>query len=228
MLIALLAYGVALIATAPASVATRFVAMPPAVVALSGTIWNGEALLRGGARAQWGVRKLASLASFALTLDWTVEGAGTRLAGRAALRPGGGALSDVAGAAGWDLVRAFAPDPPVACDLSVRIELPALGFDGTAFAGGGVLRSGPGRCTRTAGSGAAPVELPPLTARIDAEQGDLRIQATPTETPDLGLGAARLTPAGALTLTIEPAGARLIPGMPTGGATEITLELWQN
>ncbi len=223
----------ALIATAPASFATRFVTLPPAVVVLSGTIWNGEALLRGGVRAGWSVRKLASLASFHLALEWTVEGTDTRLAGSAALRPGGGGapsagLSDVTGAAGWDLVRALAPDAPIACDLSVRIDLPALGFDGAAFAGGGVMRSGPGRCAPTAESGGTPVELPPLTAPIDADEGDLRIQATPTATPDIGLGAARLTPAGALTLTIEPAGARLIPGMPAGGATEIAMQLWQD
>lgn len=227
IVLALVGYGGTLIATAPASLVLRLAAPdgpPPMIARISGTVWNGEAALAGGIAARWRTDLLASLAGLALVADLRVEGPTTDLAGRAALRSGGLALSDVAGVADWALARALAPGASIVCDQSARVALPDLGFDGAAFSGAGELRSGPGAC---AARGGEAVEVPPLTARLSTESGDLLAVVTRADRPGAAaLGEARLTPDGALTLIIRAEGAALIPGMPRGGDSEIGMRLW--
>ncbi len=218
-----IAFATSLLATFPAAVAARYVTAPIEINAYSGTVWNGRASFAGGHAIRWQVDGWASLLALGPRLDLTVTGPGTRLAGRVALR---GALlrrldlADVSGEVAWPLVAALAPDLGFACQASATLTSVVLELAPAAYAGQGRLRAGPGTCTEPGGTD--PVPVPELSGTLATAADGLHLVVTTTDNPDDPLAEIALMNTDALAVTLHPAGAVLVPGLPSSG--EITLE----
>ena len=96
---AALAYAVSLVMTVPATVVTEFMALPPQVTALYGSVWHGRASLDGGYSLSWEARP-ASLLTGRFASDVELRGPDTLVTGRATAGPMALALRDLTGRAG--------------------------------------------------------------------------------------------------------------------------------
>lgn len=222
-ILAIVAYAATLVATAPARVALLVIDPPPALQRLSGTVWSGEAMLDGGLVASWRVDPLASLLSGAVRADWTLAGADTRLSGAARLSPSTSELRDVEGVAGWSLVRAAMPQAGLECDANARVSIARLRLEGGAIKGAGELTSPPGVCRPAGQDDADPVETPALRADMRTTEAGLELTLFAQADPTTALGALSLAPDGPLIITVHPAGARLVPGMPSSADSVLEL-----
>ncbi|MFD1950179.1 type II secretion system protein N [Sphingomonas arantia] len=216
------AYLLALLATIPA----RLV-LPedvPALGAVSGTVWHGEAALAGGDRLEWRFAPLRTLSSLAFAADFTVTGAQTDLAGRAALSPSRVRLDSVAGRADGTLLRAAFPDLPFTCELGLQVDVPRLTFGDGATDVAGEIRSTPGTCTALAGGTPAPIPALLATARA-AGPNSTALVVTPATQRRETLARTVFTRDGRVSITVRPQGAALFPfASPPGGLSlETTL-----
>lgn len=220
LLFAALAYALSLVVTAPARVVERFIALPPAIDALSGTVWDGGALLRSGHLLSWRFDAAASLRAVEPRFAMVLEGDDTRLTGWLVPMPEALVLLDVRGRAGWPLVRAAMPDLVLTCDPVARVEIGRAilrpGFGGAV----GRVQSGAGLCEAPGHS----VPVPPLVLRLDVE-GEARSNAVLAGADDTELARAVVAGGESIVLTIAPAGARLVPGMPSSGETVLEFPL---
>jgi len=214
------AYVLFLVMTAPAALVARVAPDLPEDAALSGTIWHGAALFRNGTRLAWDFDAAASVASFAPVFAVEASGDDTQLTGTAQAdplaRPMAVTLRGVTGRAGWSLVEAVAPDVAIRCTPLATVDIAAVTLrrDRSVYADG-TLRSREGTCT--APGVQAPVPVPPLLARIATDPaGNVRAVLTTQDAPDTTLAEARLDADALLTLTVQPEGARRVPGLPTG------------
>lgn len=223
--LALFSYAISLVATAPASLLTRLANVPAAVTSLSGSVWHGQAMLIGGHIARWSVVPLASLSQAALIIQWSLLGPGTQLQGDASLRPNRVSVNDIEGRASWQLVNAILPNLPITCEAEARIVIERAVFSEATKDVAGELRSGPSVCTRVSATPAQAVEVPPLLAVATLTPDGSQIEVTSVADPATPLARVALTARNTLVLTMLPAGARLVPGMPSSGATTLEIPL---
>lgn len=216
------AYLLALLATIPARLLVPDDV--PALSAVSGSIWHGEAALPGGDRLTWRFAPLRTLASLRFSADLAVSGAQTDLAGRIALTPSTVRLDSVTGRAGGTLLQAAFPDLPFTCDLGLQVDVPRLILGTGTPQITGDIRSTPGSCTPRTGGVASPVPALLATARA-AGPATTALVITPLTERRRTLATTRFSPGGAVAITIRPAGAALFPfASPPGGLSlETTL-----
>ncbi len=219
--LAVLAFLVSLAASLPVRLAAAYVAPATGINGYSGTVWRGQARLPGGHAVDWQVDALASLAAQGVAADIEVSGPGTHLAGRVTLRGLAGhdlRVVGLTGSAAWPLVAAVAPVPGIACDGRVVVEGVELAVAPGLRRGAGRLVSGPATCAR---SGAEPVPVPPLAARLKTVAEGLRATLARPEAPDMPLAEATATTDDRLIVRVTAEGAGLVPGMPTSGETAL-------
>ena len=212
-------YGVSLATSVPASLVASEVELPPQIIDVSGTIWNGHAILEGGYELEWQARPLRSLMHLAFDADWTLSGIDTRLAGRASSRSDSVETS-IDGRAGWGLVRMAVPGVALTCDGSLAVALSRVVLRQDRQGAEGSLRSGPSTCRAATNDARAPIEVPALaaTAEMTAERSQLAVVTS----------AAPATPFADVTiadrvlgLTVHPAAARIVGNLPTSGPITI-------
>ena len=210
---------VVLIATAVGAYVLGLILYLPSDIAVGksreavGTVWRGETAIEPGFALGWNVHPWRSVAALGPAGAITVRGPGTSISGNARMREGRLVLEQAEGVGSLRLVSALAPSLPFTCDGEMTLNVTDLAIGG-GTTGQGRLRSGPGNC---AGAG--------LVAATSGLDGVL------TSDPDgtsLALGSAakgellraRLAEDMALTLTVTPAGASVLPGL-----TATTLEI---
>lgn len=216
------AYLLTLLATIPARL---FVPDDmPALGAVSGSLWHGEAALPGGDRLTWRFAPLRTLAGLAFSADMAVTGTQTDLAGRIALTSATVRLDSVSGRAGGTLLRAAFPDLPFTCDLGLQVDVPRLALGTTAPRITGDIRSTPGTCTPRAGGVTSPIPALLATARPAGPTTTALVITPLTERRRL-LATTLFGPNGRVTITVRPSGAALFPfASPPGGLSlETTL-----
>lgn len=217
------AYGGALLVSAPAAVIGRVTDLPPQVLGMTGTLWQGQALLQDGFAAEWDVDVAASLRALRLMLDWTIIGSDTRLAGRASLSSLDAEVSDIKGVADWTLATALLGELPVQCDLTARVNLDRMAVAPGVLAADGALTIAAGACA--AEPGTAPVDIPALHAKITTFPEGIAVTVARQDTPDVRLGSIEVLTEGRMIATMLPAGARLVPGMPSSAPATIEIPL---
>lgn len=215
------AYAGALAVTAPAAVIARAVDLPPAIVGLTGTVWQGQAAVDGGSVVGWSVNAAGSLQSRAIAADWTVTGPDTRLSGEIIGSTGRIEIADVSGVVGWSLISAVVADLPVQCDLTARVGIARAALGPGDVSGSGTATTPPMTC-RTENGG--DVAIPALSSVMAPIEGGVRIEISAREGGER-LGSVDLLAKGWMALTLEPAGARLIPGMPSSAATVVEMPI---
>lgn len=178
-----------------------------------GTVWKGETALEPGFALGWAVHPLRSIVSLSPAGAVAVRGPDTAIAGDALWRSNALVLRQAEGAGSLRLINAMAPGLPFACDGEMTLTATDLAIGG-GRTGQGRLRTGPATC-----AGAGLVTTPPaMTGDLasDAEGSSLALRG-----PDNSeLVRARLARNKALSLTVTPAGAAVLPGM-----TAATLEI---
>lgn len=215
------AYLVFLAATMPARMVGRVVGLPPQVVHLAGTVWKGESVFTDGVVVTWRVDPLRSLLALALEAEWTLQSPDTRLSGLVQVSPNAFAVSRITGVAGWSLVEAALPQVPFTCEPRARVEIDRVSHAAGVIDAAGTLTTAEGIC----GDAIADVLVPALAGEIVPESDGVRLTVSMREPPGTVLGEARITQTGVLELTIQPAGAALVPGMPSSAATMIEIPL---
>jgi len=216
----LAAYAASLVATFPARTAARQVELPEQIVDVSGTLWNGQAILAGGYEMQWKVAPLRSLLHLALDVEWTLRGADTSLSGQAALRPDVVTLADVEGRAGWGLVRAAAPDLTVNCDGTAEVALSRVVVSEAIQGAVGEVKSSSAVCSDSARTPPEPIAVPALTAVSSIDGEASRVLLTASDDPAAPMAEFSVANR-VLTATIHPKGAELTKVLPTSGPTTL-------
>ena len=207
-----------------AAYALGLVAMLPAEVVVPedrdavGTVWRGQVGLPGGFVAGWVTLPLQSVARFGLAERVRVAGPQTALEGQATVRPGSVVIRDLDGVASARLLSAVAPALPFACDADLRVAIAELAIQGGP-AGEGTVRSSPGSCL--AGGGATS-PLPALTGTFGADGEATTLTLTLDGSAD-ALARARIAPNGTMSLSVEPGGVGLLPGVTAPVSIETTL-----
>jgi len=171
-----------------------------------GTVWKGEAGLEPGFALAWTVHPLRSIVSLAPAGKVAVRGPETAIEGDALWRANALVLSQAEGTGSLRLINAMAPGLPFACDGEMTLNATDLAIGG-GRSGQGRLRIGPATC---AGAGLITTPLPMAgDLASDADGSSLSLKG-----PDNSeLLRARLGRDKALSLTITPAGAVVLPGM---------------
>jgi len=214
------AYLLTLLATIPAAFV---VPRSERVAGIGGTIWRGEAALRGGDRLRWRWAPLASLANLAFAADFAVDGAGTDLAGRAVLRPHAARLDDLGGTADARLLDLAAPKLGFTCAMPLRLDLAHVAIGGADQRVVGTATSDAGAC-RPKGGGAS-VPVPPLAFAATEAGGRSTGDVAPLAHRRQTLGRFTLTRMGHATLTVTPAGALLLPFASAAGGMTVETDL---
>lgn len=198
----------------PVSLLTRNADIPPAVVALRGSIMVGQATLEGGYTLRWD-SAVRFLPLPHLRSDAVLEGADTRLTGWARAGVRGLALNTLTGRAGPGLAQLL----PGAwtCNMTATVSDVTITWGMRRAGGSGAITTPEGTCTR----GAQEAALPPL--RVDfSNAGEDMLAGLSGE----GIGAlAQITLARArhLDIAIEPVAADIFPVLPRGGPIRLQL-----
>ncbi len=199
----------------PAALLSSLLALPPQVEAVAGTLLAGRADLKGGYRLDWQLRPW-SLALNRAEGELQLVGADTRLEGWGVVTPFGVELRDLRGRAGAGLLALVPGAPVTGCSMAATVDLARLGWGAGRATALGSLRTPAGNCTDIAGR---EVPLPAMEMTLTTEGRDA--SALLTRAGGTALGQVAVTGDRHLKLRVEPAGAALVPGMPTGGATEL-------
>jgi hypothetical protein len=209
-----LVFFVSLAVTMPASALRNFIDLPPQVTDLQGTIWHGTARLQDGYALQWD-GQFSALILARVSANVTLTGADTQLTGTVQISPWTAAVRDVAGRAGPGLL-ALAPGLPFdGCTSRAVVDVALASFGRRQAAAEGRIDIAAGDCTDFAGNS---IPVPDLTLTLHTEGSD-----AVADLADGQSALAQVIVAGdrRLLIRVEPAGAGLIPGMPTSGRTEI-------
>lgn len=207
---AVLVYAVALIVTLPASAVRELVILPPQVTGLNGSAWQGRATLDGGYTLSWDLRGWSVLTTRAVT-DWTLQGPDTQLTGILTVSPWAAEASDVAGRAGLGLLALLPGSPLKDCTSRAVVDVQTLAWQRDAARAGGVIQIDAGTCQDLLGRATA---IPQMTLDLSAQGSDARAVLSDR---DGTLAQVTVTGDQRLILRVEPEGATLVPGMPTGG-----------
>ncbi len=211
-------------ATVPLGVAARMAGVGvPAGVALSGTLWNGVAVM-GGHQLTWQSGLWDSVTAAAWVADVRVTGPETDLAGQWALRPGGATIAPLRGRMGWSLIDAVMPGLEITCATVADVNLVGAQVARDARAATGQVRLAAGTCARVDGT-VTDVPLPALVADIATTGDGVGMVITGADAPGVALGDLLVTPDARLRITVSAAGAALVPGLPVGGDSQIELPL---
>lgn len=212
----------------PAGFAARLAGFPDtgplAADRFEGTVWEGRMQIDGRHDLTWSLQSARSLWSFGFAADWHLAGPGTDLSGEVVLRPGGIDLGPFSGVAGWPLVAAAMPGLPISCTGAAKFAAVKVVVDGAVRSGAGTATTPEGECARIDG-GTGPVPTPALHAQIGTEDDAITVLVTPQDGPRVALVTARLTAADRVVVTINRAGAALVPGMPSTQDSELDLPL---
>lgn len=211
VLLVLIVFGAALLWSAPATVLTRILSLPPQIETLSGSLWQGRAGLVQGHALDWTLRP-ADLLRLRIGADIELSGADTLVQAGAWVGWQRFAASDVKGRAGPGLL-ALA-DPGLICDSRAVLDVDELGWSPGRASATGEIAIAAGTCTRAGQT----VDLPALKVDLGSEGQDA--VAIVTSAGDT-LGRVQITGDRRAVLRIEPAGAALIPGMPSSAATQL-------
>jgi hypothetical protein len=213
MLTGIAAYLLALLATLPARLLLDRADEPHIWLAVSGTVWNGEAALSQGHAVRWRWAPLASLTTISYSTHLQVIGADTELTGIAAWRPSGIVVTDLKGNASATLVSALAPTLPFLCDFPMRVNIDRLAFGGTAPGAAGEIMGSAGSCTARNSAVAASVAVPPLVAEATINVGGSNGWIAARGNRADKLISFAVTPSGATSITVSPSASMLIPGI---------------
>jgi hypothetical protein len=205
-----LIFVVALIVTTPASAVRMVIPVPQKVTEIYGSIWNGRATLSNGYSLEWKLRG-RSVWLVRGVVDWNLQGQDTQLKGIATVTPWSLRGTDIVGRAGPGLL-ALVPDTMLMdCSSRAVVDVQDLMVQQGSFAAAGVISTDAGTCKDLLGRS---VSLPAMTldlSTIGADaRGDLRDR-------DGRLAQVTVTGNRRVILRVEPEGAALIPGLPTGG-----------
>lgn len=205
-------YLITLAATLPARLLVQRADEPGIWLAVSGTVWNGEAALAHGHAVRWRWRPLASLASFSFATDLEVTGPDTAIEGMAEWRWSGMVLDDLEGHASASLLSALAPSLPFVCDFPMRLSIDRIAFGGQKPGAAGRIRSSPGSCSSRGGAVAAASPVPALTAEAASNVGGSTGWVAPQGFRTNKLITFAVTPNGETSITVDPAASAIIPG----------------
>lgn len=206
------AYILTLAATLPARLLLERSGDPGIWLAVSGTVWNGEAALAQGHAVRWRWSPLASLANLAFTTEVDVIGADTELRGIASWRPSGIELEDLRGNASGTLLSAITPELPFVCDFPMRVELDRLAFGGSHPGAAGEIRTAAGSCTPRNASVALSAPVPPLIAEATINVGGSNGWVAARSNRSDKLVSFTVMPNGGTSIDVLPSGAALFPG----------------
>jgi hypothetical protein len=211
-------------ATVPVGFAARMAGVVlPADVTLSGTLWQGMAVMKGH-QAAWDSRVWDSVTALAWVADLRVTGVDTDLTGQWALRPGGATLAPLRGQMGWSLIDAVLPGLEITCATTADVDVISAAITPDSRTATGQVRLAAGTCARVDGT-VADVPLPALVADIATTADGIGIDITGTDAPGVPLGNLLVTPDDRLRVTVSAAGAAMVPGLPVGGDSQIELPL---
>lgn len=213
-------YGVSLATSVPASLVASQIELPPQIIDVSGTIWNGQAILDGGYELKWQVLPLHSLFHLAFDADWTLSGVDTRLTGRASAWAAS-VTTSVDGRAGFGLVRTVVPDMTLDCDGSVTVALSRVVLGPQRQGAEGSLRSGLSTCRSAGVETGSAIEVPALAGTAGMTMDDSLLAIVASGAPENPLADIRIS-GRVLSATLHPAGARIVGNLPTAGP--ITVE----
>lgn len=207
---AFLIYVVALLVTLPVSALRDFIAIPDQVTGLYGGVGVGRATLRGGYSLDWQLRGWPLLRARGVA-DWTLQGPDTLITGVATVTPRSFSSTDILGRAGPGLLALF-PDLAVEnCTSRAVVDVQEVTWARRgAMAAAGLVSLDAGSCDFLGRTTRVPQMTLDLSIQQDDAIGTLR---------DNDGRLAQVTVSGdrRIIVRIEPEGATLIPGMPTGG-----------
>lgn len=211
-------YVLAMLVTMPASVVLK---NRPWRTGVAGTVWNGEVGVAGGAKFEWRMAPLRSLASLAYAADWKASGPNTDMGGQLIAHLGGRMVLDhVSGAADASLLRALLPKLPFTCDLTMQVAMDRIAIGGGARSLEGRIATDPGACRpKTAGAASA---VPALLVTAEQIGARTTIRVAPLTQRLKTLLTAILSEDGTIDVTMTPDGAAVLPfvGLPGGARVQ--------
>lgn len=199
----------------PARTIARLVDLPPQVQAVEGYLRDGRARLQDGYVLGWTLRP-GELFRLRIAVDIALAGPDTAVDGRVTLSPTRLALADLGGRAGPGLLR-LAPGLRLDCDGRAMVDVRGIVLSRDRIRAEGAIDIAAGTCR--ANGRAVPL---PATRIALEEDGDAALAVARSEDGET-LGSLRVGPARRATLRVEPAGAVLVPGMPSGAPTVLDL-----
>jgi hypothetical protein len=209
----LAAYLLALVATLPARLLLERADEPHIWLAVSGTVWNGEAALSHGHAVRWQWAPLASITNLGFSTHVQVIGADTELKGIAAWRPSGIVITDLKGNASATLISALAPTLPFLCDFPMRVNMDRIAFGGSAPGAAGEITGSAGSCSSRTSAVAASAPVPPLAAEatinVGGSTGWVAVRGNRSEK----LLSFAVTPTGETSIDVSPSASAVIPGL---------------
>ncbi len=188
---------------------------------VAGTVWNGEVGIAGGAKFEWHMAPLRSLASLAFAADWKANGPDTDLGGQMIAHLGGRRVLDhVSGSAGAGLLDALQPNLPFTCNFATQVGLDRIAMGGGERMVSGKVTTDPGSCR--AKSGGAPVAVPALLITAEHIGARTTIRVAPFAQRMKTLLTATLGEDGTLATSTTPEGAAILPfvGLPGGASIQ--------
>lgn len=207
---AFLVYVTTLIVTLPATALRRIAVIPASITDLYGGLWEGRAVLDGGYSLDWDLRGWPLFAARGVA-DWTLQGPDTQLTGVATFTPASISAADIVGRIGPGLVDLIPGAALKNCTSQAVVDVQRLSWrKGAAAAAGAVLIS-EGRCKDLLGRDTT---VPQMTLDLTTEGRDAQALL---KDRDSTLAKVTVTGERRLIARIEPEGAVLVPGMPTGG-----------
>lgn len=212
-LLGLVTYLLTLVATLPARLLLQRTDDPTIWLAVSGTVWRGEAALAHGHAVRWVWAPMSSLAKLSFTTDIEVVGADTQLEGEASWRSDGIVLDQVNGTASASLFSALAPSLPFVCDFPMRVDIDRIAFGGQQPGAAGEIRSSGGSCSArsglVAGSSAVPALVGEATINVGGSNGWIAASGNRADR----LVSFTVTPNGKTAVAVSPSASAIIPGI---------------
>lgn len=209
----LVVYLIVLIATIPARLLLERADGPPIWLAVSGTVWSGEAALSQGHAVRWQWAPGASIANLGFATHLNVVGADTELEGMAVWHSDGIVITDLEGNASATLVSALAPTLPFVCDFTMQVDIDRLAFGDEAPGAAGEVRGSAGSCAGRGSAVMASTPVPPLIAEgainVGGSNGWIAVSGNRSEK----LVSFAVTPSGDTSITVSPIASALVPGI---------------
>jgi hypothetical protein len=205
-----LVFLIAVLAIFPARAVTQVVTPPAQVTAIYGSLWNGRVTLTGGYVVEWRTDP-GQIVFGRFTGDAVLKGADTQVTGTFAATPFSLSAQDIAGRAGPGLLQLFPALLVESCETRAVVDIAAIRLDRKSAFADGTVAIDAGTCTDTSGT---VITLPQTRVNLGSEARNLTAVLSDR---DSQLAKATLASDRRLILRVEPEGAVLIPGLPTGG-----------